>query len=258
MYATINGIKYYYVDEGQGPVIIFIHGLGENADSWKYQIEHFKKNYRVIAPDLRGHYRTEDGNVDDISIYQFSEDVIGLLDHLNVGKAHFIGLSMGGIIVQELTKKYQNRMISISICNSTAFAAPEALAGLSTRLEMIKSVTMNQMADFIVTACLPAGYNPQVYKEAFNVFSKNRQAPYLASTKATFSIDFRKDLKNIDVPTFVLCGEKDIATPVFAGRYIHENIKNSKMHVISGVGHLSKLEAPDLFNGAISSFIEKY
>ena len=64
--------------------------------------------------------------------------------------------------------------------------------------------------------------------------------------KATFSIDFRNDLQNIYIPTFILCGEKDIATPVFAGKYLHEHIKDSKMHIIPGVGHLSKLEAPEL------------
>ena len=192
MYTEINGIKYYYVDEGQGPAIIFIHGLGENADSWIHQIEYFKKGFRVIVPDLRGHYRTEDGNVNDISIYQFSEDIIALLNHLNIEKAHFVGLSMGGIILQELTKKYQNRMITMSICNSTAFAAPEALAGLATRIEMIKMSTMDQMANFIVTACLPAGYNPHVFREAFEVFRKNRHAPYLASTKGNIQYRLQK------------------------------------------------------------------
>jgi 3-oxoadipate enol-lactonase len=255
MYANINGIKYYFVDEGKGSAIIFIHGLGENADSWKHQLNYFKKSFRVIAPDLRGHHRTEDGNVSDITLYQFSEDIIALLDLLKVDKAHFVGLSMGGIILQEITIKYQNRIITLSICNSTAYASQEALAGLNERLNMIKNVSMDDMANFIVTACLPAKHDPNVYKEAFEIFSKNRKEAYTASTKATFSVDFRDHLKHINLPTFVLCGENDIATPVFAGKYIHDNIKNSTMNIIPGVGHLSKLEAPKLFNEAIAEFL---
>ena len=258
MHTKINGINYFYKDEGNGPTIIFIHGLGENADSWNKQINYFKKSFRVIAPDLRGHYRTEDGNIADITLHQFSEDIITLLDYLKIDKAHLVGLSMGGIILQEITRKYQHRINTLSICNSTAYASPEALAGLNVRLMMIKNMSMDDMANFIVTACLPSKHDPDVYKEAFEIFRKNRKEAYTASTIATFSVDFRDHLKNINLPTFILCGENDIATPVFAGKYINDNIKNSKMEIIPGVGHLSKLEAPNLFNKAIAEFLQQF
>ena len=258
MYTTINGIKYYFKDEGTGPVMILLHGLGENADSWRFQTEYFKNNFRVIVPDLRGHHRTEDGNISEISIDQFSEDIISLLNFLKVEKAHFIGFSMGGIILMKLTEKYQKRMISLSICNSASYVPPNIFTSLTDSIAMTNCMTMDSIAHFVVTTCLPEKYDQKVYNEAFETFRKNRKDPYIAARTATFSIDYRDILKKITTPTFILCGSEDAATPVYSGEYMHDNIKNSKMQIIPGVGHLSKLEAPDLFNKAIADFLYSF
>lgn len=259
MEIQLDDFNMYYVDNQRKdkPVLIFIHGLGENLDSWTNQLTYFDNDYRVIAMDLRGHYRSEDGTK-PITIKQFADDVILLCDKLAITQAHFVGLSMGGIICQQLAIDYQDRMFSVSLCNTASYATDEAKAKLDSRLAMIEAVSMDEMADFIVTACLPPVYDQRIYDQAFAVFRLNRKTPYMAATRATFSIDYRNDLCKITIPTLVFTGEFDKATPVEASEFIHAQIPHSEMHVISGVGHLSKLEKPAEFNQLIANFLAKH
>lgn len=259
MEIQLNDFKMYYVDNQRQnkPVLIFIHGLGENLDSWTNQLAYFDADYRVIAMDLRGHHRSEDG-VKPITIKQFAADIIELCDKLHIDKANFVGLSMGGIICQQLAIDYQDRMLSVSLCNTASYASDEAKSKLVGRLEKIKSISMDEMADFIVTACLPEQYDQKIYDQAFAIFRLNRKEPYMAATIATFSIDYRKDLSKITIPTLIFTGEFDKATPPEASQFIHSMIPQSELHIIAGVGHLSKLEKPVEFNQLIADFIQKY
>ncbi|MFA6074285.1 MAG: alpha/beta fold hydrolase [Negativicutes bacterium] len=250
----INGVRMNYIDEGTGAGIIFVHGLGESALSWRNQTDYFKAKYRVIAMDLRGHGASRGGEA-EITMEQFAADIIALLDALMIDKAHFVGLSMGGLVCQELTRTAQERMLSLSLCNTAAFVGGGAAGKLPERLEMIERISMDAMADFIVRACMPYDFAQSVYDEAFNIFRQNRKEPYKLATTATFSVDFRDCLKSVRVPTCVVVGERDQSTPVSAAQFINENIKGSKLEILPGVGHLSKLENPQLFNSTIERFL---
>lgn len=257
MYLQLHDLQLYYTDNQKVsvPVVIFIHGLGENADSWQNQVDFFAdKPYRVITLDLRGHNRTNDGER-SISIMQFAQDIADMCQLLHISKAHIVGLSMGGIIAQQLAISFPNLIQSLCLCNTACYASEEAKQKLDDRITMINSHDMDFMANFIVTACLPEQYNQTVYDTAFNIFRKNRKLPYIEATKATFSIDFREDLPKVKAPTMILTGEFDKATPIEAGKIIHSLIENSQMEIISGVGHLSKLENPEKFNEIIYNFI---
>lgn len=259
MNIQLDDLNMYYYDNqlADKPVLIFIHGLGENLDSWINQINHFKSNYRVVAMDLRGHGRSNDGDK-PITIAQFAADIIALMDKLDIPQTHIIGLSMGGIIAQELAINYQERLLTLSLCNTASFATEEAKGKLAGRIDMINAVTMDEMANFIVTACLPEQYDQKIYEQAFAIFRQNRRVPYLAATIATFSIDYREALAKITIPVLVFTGEFDEATPVEASQFIHQAIAQSELHIIEGVGHLSKLEKPAEFNQLIEQFIIKH
>lgn len=259
MYLRLDDINMYYEDNQKQdcPVIVFIHGLGENADSWQNQLEFFAdKPYRTIAFDLRGHGRTDDGEK-EISIFQFAQDIFELTKILNLEAVNFVGLSMGGIVAQQLAISFPKIVHSLCLCNTACYASSEAKQKLADRIKMINENDMDFIANFIVTACLPEIYDQKVYDTAFNIFRKNRKNPYIQATKATFSIDFREQLSQIKVPTLVLTGEFDKATPVEASNLIHSLISHSEMKIIKGVGHLSKLENPARFNLIILEFIEE-
>ncbi len=246
----------YYDNENHGKAtLIFIHGLGESLESWSYQIEAFKNDYRVIAVDVRGHGLSSDGAV-DITIEQMGLDILALLDHLNIYAAHFIGLSMGGMICQELTKKHQSRMLSQTLANTAAFPTDAINHPLNQIIDQVKNTPIATMAEYITKSSLPTDASKGLYNHIFKMFKNNRQIPYVAATAATFSIDFRDILADIRIPTLIIVGELDMITPVWAAKFLHENIKNSKLVIIDGAGHLTKLEKPLLFNEALVGFLQ--
>lgn len=254
---ALNGITMNYYDNkniGQ-PALVFIHGLGENLESWMYQLQKYNTQYHVVAMDLRGHGQTNGGD-SDISLIQFTYDVLALLDTLNIGKAHFIGLSMGGMICQELTRAHQDRMLSMILCNTAAFPTDAGNIPLDTRLDMVKNTPMELMANFVTKSCLPKNYATELYNQTLEMFKQNRYVPYLAATAVAFTADFRDILDQIHVPTLIIVGEFDVVTPVWAAKYLNEHIKGSHLVVIPGSGHLTKLENPILFNHAVSEFLD--
>jgi 3-oxoadipate enol-lactonase len=247
----------YYDNQHQDkPALVFIHGLGENLSSWNHQLNYFAKDYRVIAMDLRGHGQTNDG-IRPISIKQYAVDVLTLLDQLKVFRANFVGLSMGGMIIQELTKHHQDRMLSIALCNTAAYPADRGKISITDRLNFIQNLSLEGMAEYVARKCLARNTSQAIYEQALDIFRQNRLMPYLAATTAAFTIDFRQDLSSIYVPTLIIVGEFDVVTPIASAQFLHQHITNSKLAIIPDAGHLTKLEQPTQFNQVLKNFLLK-
>lgn len=116
-----------YTDIGQGTPIVFIHGLGSRKEAWRRQHELAEK-YRLIIPDLRGHGETELET--DISVANFAHDVLDLLNHLEVETAYICGLSLGGIVAQEIYRQAPERVKGLILSNTASFI-PSIVAGPS-------------------------------------------------------------------------------------------------------------------------------
>jgi len=258
MITNVNGINLYYEDKGEGPAIVFIHGLGENADSWKYQMDYFQKSFRVINVDLRGHHRSEDGDK-FITMELFAEDVIELLNKLEIEKAHFVGLSMGGLICQELTKKYSDRMLTMTLCDAAGFYPEEmATTGLQQRLERIEKMPMEELGALIGKAASKPDLDEKELNWVISLFQLNRPKPYAQATESTLKADYREIHANINVPTFILVGALDPVTPISFAQYLNEHIKNSKMQIIPEASHMSKIDNYQGFNKALLEFLAAY
>ncbi|HEY4262738.1 MAG TPA: alpha/beta hydrolase, partial [Schlesneria sp.] len=132
--VDVNGVRFRVVDEGEGPVILFVHGFPLNYTMWEAQIAEFSRTHRVIAPDLRGFGGT-DGALYSVSIEQFADDLADLLEALPVRvPVTFCGLSMGGYIGWQFVQRHPSRVSKLIICDSRAAAdSPEAAAN---RLKM--------------------------------------------------------------------------------------------------------------------------
>lgn len=236
------------------PVLVFVHGLGENLESWTYQLQYFDKDYRVIAMDLRGHGRTNDGIV-PLTMRRLALDVIALIDYLAIDKMHLVGLSMGGMIALELTKEHQQRLQSISLCNTMAYPIDNDKIAIANRVGMLQMVPMSTVAEYVTNKCLAQENNQILHEQVLKMFLNNRLLPYMAATIAVFSIDYRSQLAKINLPTLIMVGDVDTVTPISCAEYMHENIINSKLKVIKHAGHLSKLEQPQQFNQNLAEFL---
>lgn len=257
--AKVNGIDLSYRDQGQGPALVFIHGLGENAASWDGQTEFFSRTFRTITPDLRGHAQSGDGE-EFITMALMAKDIIALLKSLNIEKAHFVGLSMGGLLCQEIAKSHRSIMLTMTLADAAGFY-PEEMSGsgLEVRLNRIDTLSMQELGELIATAACRPEPDPVVFEKAKKMFQGNRQAPYRQATYSTLKADYRDaHAAMADIPTLILVGELDKTTPLEFAQYLNAHLRNSRLQIIPHAAHMSKMENPRAFNRALLEFLTPF
>lgn len=258
MLAQINGINIYYEEKGEGPPLVFVHGLGDNGDCWRMQTKVFSAGFRTIVMDQRGHHRSGDGDT-TITLDHLREDLIALLDYLKIDKAHFVGHSMGSKVVQEIVTHHQDRFLTMTLC-STCADFGNAAEFLKPRLERIASLNMEQLgAAVAMAACLPdfPERNPKVYQEIKQVFQSNRTEPYSQCTAVIGDprCDHRASLPNVKVPTLIMVGVEDKTTPVRDSQFLNLLIPGSFLVIIPQAAHMIPLENPSAVNLALAQFL---
>lgn len=256
MFAAVNGIDLFYEDSGQqGEPIVFIHGLGENASSWRHQLQHFESSYRVVAMDLRGHGQS--GTNDEvITMKLFSQDVLKLLDHIKIDQAHFVGHSMGGLISQEIAAHNRGRMLSMVLSDSAGYYPPPlGTTGLEARLKNIDNMTMAEMAELIAEGACRPGAPAEVKEEVKRLFAANRKEPYRQATISTLTSDYRDYHGKMQLPTLLMVGEFDQTTPLSYAEFLKSVLVFSQLAVIPDAAHMSKLENPREYNRLLSEFL---
>ncbi|MFY9175728.1 MAG: alpha/beta fold hydrolase [Peptococcia bacterium] len=258
MLADINGIKMYYEEKGTGTPLVFVHGLGDSGDCWRFQREIFATGFRTITMDQRGHRRNEDGE-ELITLDHLREDIIALLDYLKIDKAHFVGHSMGSKVLQDVIAHYPERFLSLTLCSSCADFG-NAAEFLKPRLERIASLTMEELGTAVANAaCLPdfPERNPEVFAEMKKVFQSNRREPYSQCTAVIGDprCDHRASLPNIKVPTLIMVGIEDQTTPVRDSQNLNLLIPGSFLVIIPQAAHMIPVENPQAVNRALAHFL---
>jgi 3-oxoadipate enol-lactonase len=243
-----------YYEQGSGEPLVFIHGLGGRADSWRFQLEACAPNYRVVAVDLRGHGQSGYREDEPISIQAWADDVMALLAKLGLEQAHICGLSMGGMIALEIFVRYASKVKSLILADTTAFFPPpqarEELLEHFDRLGMAAWAAL--LTDRILHRAAPA----ELRQEVIQMLAANRRDLYRQGLIATFDSDYRWVLPWIGVPTLILVGEEDRAMPIGYAEYLQANIRGAVLRVIPQAGHLSSLENPAAFNRQLSTHLQ--
>lgn len=231
--------------------LVLVHGLGGTRNMWEPQYE-LSKHLRIIIPELRGHGESKEK--DKLYIKQFAEDVIELLNKLNIRKAHFCGLSLGGIVVQEIFRSYKSRVKSLILANTISYI-PIAIGDYAAtqREEVLNNSTDEEFISKTVLACL-SEENTYLKKEAEKAFKMNRDT-YTKCARSSIGANFISMLPFIDVPVLIFGGDKDKVTQVLNQRFMHSMIPDSKLVIFENTGHLSNLESKEEFNNEVLDFL---
>jgi 3-oxoadipate enol-lactonase len=248
-------IELGYLEQGSGEALILIHGLGANADSWRPQVEALARNNRVIAMDLRGHGQSGFRVEEPISLRAFADDVAALLGKLKIEQAHVCGISMGGMIALEIFVRYVCKVKSLILAATTAFfPPPQALKELLRHFDSLEMVDWGySMARRVLRREAPADQR----REVAQMLAANRREIYRQGLIATFESDYRWVLPQVNLPTLILVGQEDQATPAGYAGYLHKNIEGSVFQVISQAGHFANLENPAAFNWQVSAHLKR-
>lgn len=256
--STRNG-EFRVVASGpaDAPVLLFSNSLGTTLEMWAGQLATFSSTHRVVCYDTRGH----GGSPVTAGPYRFSElgdDVLAVMDALNIDRAVFCGISMGGHTGLWLGVHAAERFSGIAVCNSAAKIGTEQ--AWAERADAVRRSGVEAMAELAASApqrwFTPGfvGAQPEVVATAQSMIAGVAPEGYAACCEALGASDLRPELSRIAVPTLLLAGEADPVTTVADAQAMHEAIAGSSMATVPA-SHLSNLEAPEAFDQALARFI---
>lgn len=236
-----------YNDLGEGIPVVFIHGLGSRKEAWIPQHELANK-YRLVIPDLRGHGETEIN--EDITIKNFASDVIELLEYLGIPSAFICGLSLGGIVAQELYKQRPDLVKGLILSNTTSYV-PVILANkIVNESSKLLQKSEHALVEHIVSRGLYDSVFKDEAKKAFHI-----RDTYLECAKAPIGINYFSLLPAIRKPVLLIGSSHDKVTPSVNIYIMKTLIRQAKSAILKNTGHLSNIEQKELFNKHVIDFI---
>jgi len=252
-HALVNGVELHYDRLGRGEPLVLIHGLGERKEGWKFQ-HSFAEHFDLIIPDLRGFGKSKCPEGEEITINAFARDVIALLDQLGIKEAHICGLSMGGIISQEIYKIAPEKVKSFILASSVSYV-PKWLEKVMLLLndKRYQNMTLEQYIPKATLSCLH-DHSEETVQKVTPLWSQHLDGFYHA-WRACLQIDYRETLKEISVPTLVIACQKDKILPTYCQKQMHKLIPNARLHMIKKAGHVGKVEKVDEFNRVALNFL---
>jgi 3-oxoadipate enol-lactonase len=258
---AVNGIDIAYRIDGpdDAPTVVMSNSLASNLTMWDAQVEALVPRYRVVRYDTRGHGNTS-ATGGGYSIDMLVADLIGLLDALGIEKSAFCGLSLGGMIGQQLGIEHADRFTGLVLAD-TISRWPEGAGVLwagrirAAQQQGMKSLVEGTLERWFTPSCLEAR-PPEVEKIAQMIL--NTPVPgYAGCCQAISKINFTGQLGAISLPTLVIVGADDPATPVSAAEVIHQAIAGSELVVIEQASHIAPVEQPAAFNEALLGFLDR-
>jgi 2-hydroxy-6-oxonona-2,4-dienedioate hydrolase len=244
-------------DVGKGFPFVFVHGYLGSSEMWSLQKEFFSKYYRVIIPALPGF--GESHNVKSLdSINKMARQIIDLLDQKNIDKFNLIGHSMGGMIVQEITKLIGDRVNKL-ICFATG-----SIGEIPGRFETIDETREKLKKDGteVSFSRVPKKWFVKGDKDKNYFLCKNavKDVSLEAADNALLAMKNwrgKENLKNIKNETLIIWGDKDTSYNFDQVDTLKKNIKNSRLEIFKDCAHNVHLEQPDQFNNLVQKFISE-
>jgi len=263
--AMVNGINMYYEVHGQGEPLVLIMGSFGSLEAWSLQIHALQKHYKVIVFDNRGIGRT-DKSPEPYSIATMANDTVGLMDHLGIGKAHVLGMSLGGPVAQDIAINYPQRVMKLVLVCSIAGADrthlhPDMIKALSVeegRQEVdLRSIDFNK----VMTATVSLAFNDKLLRDSLSSqaeswFKQFDIEGFLKQWEAVANYSVLDRLHKIEAQTLVITGTKDRIVNPHSSEVIARLIRNSRLVKVKGGSHAFFMEMSDIFNTEVLKFLK--
>jgi pimeloyl-ACP methyl ester carboxylesterase len=278
-FRSFDGTSIYYEVRGEGEPMVFIYGLACLINHWHFQIEHFSQTHKVIAFDVRGHHKSGiPADSQNLSLEAVAKDIPYLFRELGIKKAHFVGHSLGA---QTILKTYENSpelFRSITFINGFAKNPVKGMFGvdmiepffrfLKTQYERnpdLLDVAWKKIIEHplsILGAGVAGGFNLKVTQlKDIEIYSRG-----VAQTPLRVFIPFFENMMNfqgesvatqIQVPTLIISGDKDMVTPLKFQEELHSLIRGSEFVRIPYGSHCTQLDFPDYINLKMDQFLKR-
>ncbi len=255
MFADIDGNTMHYVSYGEGPPIVFLHGLGGSSNVWHGVMQAMKQHHHCVALDLRGHGRSQGRG--KFSIEGWAKDVLKLIRHLELPAVTLVGHSLGTLVAQHLAQTEPESIDQLVLVGGISYFQPPTADAYRERAELVEKDGM----DVLVEPWLEGAVSPQSHAIHAGmvgllreVFLRNEPQNYAKSCRALADApNIRRD--DIGQPTLIVTGAHDRSTPLAMAEEISSSIPVCRVKVLPDVGHWSPLESPGDVAATVLEFL---
>lgn len=257
-----NGIRIAYARRGQGPSLVLIAGIGYGGWVFEQQVPAFEARFDTITFDNRG-VGDSDKPDEPYAIDLFARDTLGLMDALEIDRAHVLGVSQGGMVALQMALDAPERLEKLVLCATThggpniTYPDMEVIQFLAQRSgtpeeRFQKGFQLSFSEDFLASA-------PPVLDRIRERLLANPQPDYAYQRQAMAPIDFNAEprLDEIEHPALVITGSADRVVPSANCERLADRLPNAELKTLDGAGHLCFIEQAEAFNRAVVDFLEE-
>jgi 3-oxoadipate enol-lactonase len=253
----MSDVRLFHRVSGTGTPVVLVHAIGCDHTMWDALAAALDTSHRVIRVDVRGHGESP-VTPRPYTLELLADDIAALLYQLGVSRAHFVGLSMGGMIGQAFALRHAARLDRLVIANSTSSYGPEGPAAWRARIKAVEDGGLEAIRNMVAGRYFSDDFrasHADVVQEVMQRFVRTPREGYLGCCDAIARLDFSGDLARIGARTLVIAGALDAGTPPAMSEAIARGIPGARLEVIPRAAHLAAVEAPGPFNTAVRDFL---
>ena len=260
MQVRSDDIDLYYETRGTGFPVVLVHPFVVHHEFWSAVVARLATRYKLLIADLRGHGHSQTGN-GAATMAKHADDLLRMIDAEQVGKAVFVGVSIGGYILFEFWRRHRERVAALVFSNTKAEADTDAAR--ANRMKSIHDSRQRGTAGFIEEQ-IPNYMGETTRRNRPDIVDSARRMMQTLSVEGLAAVqqgmaerpDSRSTLAGINVPTLVITGEEDTLTPLANAQAIQRGIPGARLALIAKVGHYAALENPDEFARVLRQFLD--
>jgi pimeloyl-ACP methyl ester carboxylesterase len=264
--ARVNGVGLYYEEAGEGTPLVFVHEFAGDLRSWRPQVGFFARRYRTVAFNARGYPPSEvPGDPAAYSQEQAVEDLMGLLDHLGIRRAHVAGLSMGGFAALHFGLAHPGRALSLTVAGCGYGSGADREAFRAATEENARVLRTRGMEAFAESYARGPWRLPFLRKDPVGWEEFRRQLAGGSATGHALTLlgvqlrrpslfDLGPRLERLEVPTLIVTGDEDEPC-LEPALFLKRRIRSAGLLVLPNTGHTINLEEPEAFNRALLEFL---
>ncbi|MFQ5472338.1 MAG: alpha/beta fold hydrolase [Dehalococcoidia bacterium] len=262
-FASVDGVNLYYEQHGDaGEHLVFVHGYTGDTSDWLHQVAEFATSHRVLVLDNRGHGKSEaPSDRGAYGVERMTADLAELTDQLGIDRYHLVGHSMGGTIAQELALQSPERLLSLTLHDTSySFSArkahPAMTAWIENRFRIAETQGMRAVAEMKFPLPPPPHMPEERIKETTERLARMSVDAFIGAWQGLAAWEGTAERAHaIAAPTLVVYGDQDAAPITKGSAKLADMIPNAQLQPIPECGHSPNWERPKLFNDTLATFL---
>jgi pimeloyl-ACP methyl ester carboxylesterase len=256
---NIDGVELYYQEQGAGPVVVFLHGLGSSSQDWEFQFQHFSKAYRCVGFDLPGSGQSKDPRHlhGPFSVQSFARTIATAMKQLGLAPAHVVGLSMGGMTGLQLALDAPEVVRTLTVVNATASVQPTGLrekALLGVRKVLTRTLGPRGVALLVAPRLFPKPQQEELRTRFIENMATLDRRTYAAVSAAVMAFSVEDRVHQLRCPLLLIASDGDY-TPVALKEALVARVRGAKLVVVPDAHHALPIENPPAFEAVLEPFL---